>query len=340
MPIDTADPAAFALLNDFQREFPLCERPFRALAQELAVGEEWVIATLRRMQAAGQVSRVGPVFAPHSIGASTLAALRVAPERLDEVAARVSAFAQVNHNYAREHAVNLWFVVTAHDQAELARVLTAIETAAASGPLLVLPLLEEFRIDLAFDLRTGARPRGIAPDARPLRLNAFDRALVASIQDGLPLVPRPFAAIATCLRRSEVHVLARIRALLEGGAIRRFGIVVRHHELGFAANAMAVWDVPDIEVADLGHRLAAQPGVSLCYRRARARPHWPYNLYCMVHGRSRDGVRAQLDNIAQSVGLEMFASAVLFSSKRYKQCGARYATRGPMRLGTAISAAA
>lgn len=335
-----SDATEFALLNDFQRDFPLCERPFRALAQELAVDESWVLATLTRMQAAGQISRVGPVFAPNAIGASTLAALRVEPDRLDEVAARVSAFAQVNHNYAREHVFNLWFVVTAGDLAELRATLTSIQTRACSGELLALPLQTEFRIDLGFDLRCGARPGHVTRSVQPLMLNTRDRALVAAIQDGLPLVRRPFARVAASVRKSEGEVLASIRALIDGGAIRRFGVVVRHRELGFGANAMAVWDVPDHAITELGGRLAAQPGVTLCYRRSRALPHWPFNLYCMVHGRSRESVRTRLDAISQACKLQEFSSAVLFSTKRYKQRGARYATRDEMLPGIVIPVAA
>ena len=118
-----------------------------------------------------------------------------------------------------------------------------------------------------------------------------------------------------------------VRAL-EDGLIRRFGVVVRHHELGIKANAMCVWDVPDELASTLGRQLARYPGVTLCYRRARSLPHWPYNLFCMIHGRSHDAVTATRNDIAQRLGLDRWTHAVLFSSRRFKQRGARYLSEG------------
>ncbi|HZP87927.1 MAG TPA: Lrp/AsnC family transcriptional regulator [Burkholderiales bacterium] len=316
----------FALLNDFQRSFPLCERPFAEIGRQLCASERWVLSRLARMVAIGQVSRVGAVFAPHAIGVSTLAALRVPVERLTEIAARVSRYRQVNHNYAREHALSLWFVVTALDEIDLGRVLCAIEADARCGPIITMPLLEEFRIDLGFDLRTGAR--GVTTQRAVVRepLTVQDRSLIGALENGVPLIARPFSAIAAHARMREAQVLARLRSWLDAGMIRRFGVVVRHHELGFAANAMAVWDVPDDEVSGRGRHLARQSGVTLCYRRRRAQPDWPYNLFCMVHGRDRASVRGQIDAMAQTVGLAAFPHALLFSTTRFKQRGACYAS--------------
>jgi DNA-binding Lrp family transcriptional regulator len=140
------------LLDEHQRGFPLCERPFAEVGRRLGVGEGEVIARLKRLTAAGAVSRVGAVLAPRRIGASTLAAMAVPPERLAEVAELVNAFPEVNHNYEREHRFNLWFVLTAPDRGRLDRTLEAI--AAATGlAVLDLPMLEEYHIDLGFPIR-------------------------------------------------------------------------------------------------------------------------------------------------------------------------------------------
>jgi DNA-binding Lrp family transcriptional regulator len=140
------------LLNDFQHDFPLTPAPYADLAKQLGVSEDDVIAALARLKAQGAVSRVGAVVRPNTIGASTLAAMQVPPERLDEVAARVSSYPEVNHNYEREHALNLWFVVAAPDAARLEQVLD--EIAARSGcEVLAFPLLEDYHIDLGFEMR-------------------------------------------------------------------------------------------------------------------------------------------------------------------------------------------
>lgn len=153
--------------------------------------------------------------------------------------------------------------------------------------------------------------------------DATDRRLIAALADGLERVPRPYATLGKKLGLAEAEVLDRLDRLIEGGVIKRLGLVVRHHELGYRANAMAVWDVVEAESDALGRRLAAEPEVTLCYRRRRA-AGWPYTLYIMIHGRDRAAVRRTIDRIARDHGLDERPGAVLFSRHRYKQTGARY----------------
>ena len=320
------DTFEFRLLNEFQRDFPLCPAPFAELAARLGVAEKVVLGGLEKLRREGKISRVGAVFAPKRIGASTLAAMEVPPQRLDAVAAAVNRFPGVNHNYEREHRYNLWFVVTAASEGRLQATLGAIEQA-AGFPLMPLPLLEEFHIDLGFPLagdnrKAGASGRPVQPTAP---IGEAERRLVSVLQEGLPLFIRPFALIAERIGASEPEVLGRIGRWLEEGAIKRFGVVVRHHELGFRANAMLVHDIPDERVGDIGRALAEEPAVTLCYRRPRRLPDWPYNLFCMIHGRERAEVEATIAGLRERHGLGACAHEVLFSLTRFKQNGARYA---------------
>ena len=139
------------LLNEYQRGFPLCASPFALIAEQQGVTEEAVIGTLQSLQQRGLISRIGPVFAPRRAGASTLAALSVPADELENVADFVSSFAEVNHNYEREHSYNLWFVVTASDELHVQQVLDAIQ-AGTGLPVLKLPLERSFYIDLGFPL--------------------------------------------------------------------------------------------------------------------------------------------------------------------------------------------
>ena len=316
----------FRLLNEFQRDVPICTAPFAVLAERLGVAEKQVLSSLEALRREGKISRVGAVFAPKRIGASTLAAMAVPPVRLDAVAAAVNRFPEVNHNYEREHRYNLWFVVTASSEARLQATLGAIE-AAAGFPLLALPLEEEFHIDLGFSLH-GNQPKKVAA-SRPIEpvmpIGEFERRLVSVLQEGLPLFIRPFQLIAERIGASEAEVLARISGWLDEGAIKRFGVVVRHHELGYRANAMVVHSIPDDQVSALGRALAEEADVTLCYRRPRRLPDWPYNLFCMIHGRQRADVEAVIAGLRERHGLLDCAHEVLFSLTRYKQNGARYA---------------
>lgn len=316
----------FHLLNDFQRDFPLCPAPFAELASRLGVAEKIVLGRLDNLRREGKISRVGAVFAPKRIGASTLAAMAVPPEKLEAVAAAVNRFPEVNHNYEREHRYNLWFVVTAASEGRLQATLGAIEQAAGYR-LMPLPLLEEFHIDLGFSLN-GEKRKGMAaavPVAPVQPLGEIERRLISVLQEGLPIFIRPFQLIASRVGTSESDVLGRIRAWLEEGAIKRFGVVVRHHELGYRANAMLVHDIPDDRIGDLGRALADEPAVTLCYRRPRCLPDWPYNLFCMIHGKARDEVEAIIAGLRQRHGLDDCAHETLFSLTRFKQNGARYA---------------
>ncbi|UCH75691.1 MAG: AsnC family protein [Rhodospirillales bacterium] len=162
-----------------------------------------------------------------------------------------------------------------------------------------------------------------------MELTATERDLIAAVQDGLPVDPRPYAAVGHMIGRSEAEVIAGLRRLIERGVIRRFGLVLSHRHLGYRANGMVVWDIPDVAVGEIGDRLAAFPFVTLCYRRPRRPPDWPYNLFCMIHGRDRGVVEALVDQAARAVGATDCPRAVLFSARQFKQRGARYANCAP-----------
>ena len=151
----------------------------------------------------------------------------------------------------------------------------------------------------------------------------LDRALVIATQAGLPLVPRPYGAIAEQLGESEDAVLARLEALLASGAIRRIGAVPNHYAIGWTANGMTVWDVADERVDELGERVGALPFVTHCYRRPRALPVWPYNLFAMVHGASRDEVADKAGCIAELLGDACWGHDILYSTRILKKTGLR-----------------
>ena len=152
------------------------------------------------------------------------------------------------------------------------------------------------------------------------------QSIIQAIQGGLALTPRPFALIAERLGTDEETVLESVRDLQARGIIKRFGVIVRHHELGFRANAMVVWDAPDESVDVIARRLAEDPAVTLCYRRPRRLPSWPYNLFCMIHGQDRDSVREKISALRHATGIDELPYRVLFSRRRFKQRGARYAS--------------
>ena len=159
-------------------------------------------------------------------------------------------------------------------------------------------------------------------------MSKVDRTLIAWVADGLSLAPRPYADIGAQLGIAESEVIDRLRGLLADGTLKRMGVVVRHRTLGYKANAMIVWNVPDADSARIGAAMSSFPFVTLCYRRPRRMPHWPYNLFCMIHGRDRPTVERQVTEIVESLDLSGIDHSILFSRRCFKQRGARYESGG------------
>ncbi|MFC3531015.1 Lrp/AsnC family transcriptional regulator [Vogesella facilis] len=316
------------LLDRYQRDFPLQSAPFALLAAECGLAEPTLLLRLQQARDSGLLSRIGAVFAPNTVGCSTLAALAVPPARLDAVAAQVSSLPQVNHNYARDHHYNLWFVLTAASRGEIDATLAQIAALSGLTPL-DLPLEREYHIDLGFALgEHGPARRATRSPAVP-QLDAADCRLVAALHDGLPLLPCPFLPLAAACGLPEAEVRQRLQGWVLDGVIRRFGFVLRHHELGFRANAMCVWQVPPALRDSFGTRLATDPAVTLCYARPPRGEAWPYNLFCMIHARDAAAVRREAQRLSQAHGLAGLPQALLISTRRYTQRGARYCQETP-----------
>lgn len=313
------------LIDGWQRGFPLEPTPYARIARGLGVSELSVLGMLSELSRAGILSRVGAIVVPNTAGASTLAALAVPPQRLEDVARTVNEEPGVNHNYEREHRFNLWFVLTGRDRRSIDRALARIEDRTGLD-VLDLPLQTAYHIDLGFPVRSAAPEARIRARANGQAvvngdLCRKDVALLHALEDGLPLGPRPYGEIAARISATEESVIAQLQQLLERGVIKRLGLVVRHRELGYTANAMVVWDIGDAQVDRIGEAFTEYPFVTLCYRRPRRRPHWPYNLFCMIHGRDRKTVLSQIEQLRARAAFPPMD--VLFSRRRFKQRGAR-----------------
>lgn len=315
------DPVEYALIDAWQRGFPLVSQPFAEIGAAQGLAEDEVIARLARLRTVGVVSRVGATCRPNTAGASTLAAIAVPEEDIDLVAEIIGREEGVNHSYLRQNRWNLWFVATGPDRAHVDGTLARIG-AAAGLDVLDLRLVRPFNVDLGFSLdRPGTVPvaaRAVTPEA----MQEGDRPIIQALSTGLEIVPRPFAVLAGALGREETDIVARIAALSQAGILSRIGIIVRHRALGWLSNAMVVWQVPEEEIAEKGAALAAQPGVTLCYQRRIDPERWPYSLYCMIHARSRTEALETLDRAAAATGLSETKREILFSLRCFKQTGA------------------
>ncbi|HOW76452.1 MAG TPA: Lrp/AsnC family transcriptional regulator [Candidatus Competibacteraceae bacterium] len=322
------------LIDEWQGGFPLCERPFAVVAERLSASEDAVLEILRELLADGTLTRFGPLYQIERLGgAFSLAALQAPEADFERITAIVNGFPEVAHNYRRNHAFNMWFVLATETPAGMNDTVERI--AAATGlPVLNFPKEHEYFIEARFTVGAGrvegsappaehpSPPAPLPPGERGVSVQAL-RPVILATQAGLPLTPQPYHAIAAQLDSNVETVIAGLQALLDAGAIRRIGVVPNHYRIGYAANGMTVWDVADAKVDELGERVGALEFVTHCYRRPRHLPDWPYNLFAMAHGASRDEVAAKADRIAEILGDACRARDILYSTRILKKTGLR-----------------
>ncbi|WP_336036385.1 Lrp/AsnC family transcriptional regulator [Halobacterium yunchengense] len=321
------------LIDDYQSGFPVRERPFAAVADDLGTTERDALERVRRLRDEGVFRRFGAVLNPPVVGSSTLAAVSAPEARFEAVAETINGYRQVNHNYRRAHEWNMWFVVTAASREKRDAILADIERETGCE-VLNLPMLTDYYIDLEFPVvnsdrfaresldSTAVSATRISEDATG-DLSRLEADLLLAVQDGFPLSATPYRDVADAVGASVDDVLDAVDRLLAAGCIKRVGCVVNHVVTGFDANCMVVWDVPDDELDDRGVAVGELPYVTLCYHRPR-RPDqdWPYNLFTMIHGRESDAVDEKIDELAADH--LPFAHERLYSEETLKQTGARY----------------
>lgn len=312
------------LLSVVQTDFPLCRRPYDALAEELDCDPEEVLEMLRRLRSDGLIRRFGAVFDSRRLGfVSTLVAARVPEERLREVAALISRLPEVTHNYRRTHEFNLWFTLRAPSQDALDEKLQHLREETGVNDLYSLPAEAVYNRSVTFDL-TGKGSAGSDASERrgegSVELTARQKDLARVLEAHLPLVERPFDWAARRAGWEPQEVLEQIEEWISQGVVRRIACIVHHRRLGFSANGMAAFEVPPERVDEVGEALAALPHVSHCYRR-RTVPTWPYNLFGMVHDESREKVEQHVADFVGEMGLESYE--ILYSTEEYKKTSPR-----------------
>jgi DNA-binding Lrp family transcriptional regulator len=314
------------LINRFQGGFPLADRPFAQVAVELGSDESALIAAVQGLLDGGWISRFGPLYnAARMGGDSVLAALQAPDDRFDAIAEQVNAFPEVAHNYRRDHELNMWFVLSTAHGPDVEPVARRIERQTGCRVFL-FPKEREFYLGLWLELAPDGdcRTRSMeqparAPVERPL--DDLDRRIIAATQRGLPIVPRPYGSVAEQVGCAERQVTDRLESMLDSGAVRRIGLIPNHYRLGLRGNGMTVWDVPDDQVAVVGEGIGGVDFVSHCYTRPRHPPHWPYNLFAMVHGRGRAEVEAKAEELARRLHAVSRRHDILFSTAVLKKTG-------------------
>lgn len=319
-----------AILDALQRGLPVTERPFAAIARDLGLSERQVVARVADLKRAGYIRRLGAFFSSRRLGyRGTLIALSVEEDRLAAAANFVNRFPGVTHNYQREGKYQLWFTLLTLGAAEKQAVLSALAGTDGVNDIMELPSEKAYKIRVALPMKDGGEvPMVLPPEApRPdteadalAELDSLDRKLIHLLSGELPILEKPFEALARELKIPAAEVLTRIEGYLSTGVMRRLGIVLAHQRAGYTANGLCAWQVPAGQADEIGAAIAeAEPRVSHCYlRRAAPAKGWPYTLYTMIHGHSREEVDTAVEKIAASYrGLG--DRVLLYSVKEWKK---------------------
>jgi len=322
IPLDELDKR---LLNLMQGSFALTRRPFAHVAELAEVEETEVLSRVQRLLDERIIREVTPIFDTRALGyQSMLVAAKVDAQYPHRVAEFINSHPGVTHNYLRNHDFNLWFTIAVEPDSPLGLqgTLDVIQARTGAESIRQLPTLKLFKIRMDLEMQGGTDALATAGEAvepkelDPIALEEGDVEVIRATQGRMPVIPEPYAPAAERLGITQEEVLRRLESLRDRGALRRVAAILYHRRAGFSANGMGVWAVPEGEELETGKRMAAFRGISHCYQRPTY-ADWPYSVFTMAHGRSKEECDAILDSIAQDTGIEQ--RATLYSSTEFKK---------------------
>jgi DNA-binding Lrp family transcriptional regulator len=330
VPLDDVDRR---LLNLMQGSFPLHPRPYAAVAEQAQIAEAEVLARVQRLLDDRIVRQVTPIYDTRAFGyGSMLVAAKVDPEHPWRAATIINSHPGVSHNYLRNHEFNMWFTIAVEEDSALGLqgTLDVLQELTGAESIRQLPTLKLFKIRMDLEMEAGTEALASAaevvepaPDAK-VPFDERDVAVVRATQGDLPVVSEPYAAAAAELGWTVQELLDHMGGMRARGLLRRVAAILFHRRAGFSANGMGVWKVPEDRIAELGPRMAAYRGISHCYQRPTY-PDWPYSVFTMAHGRSKEECDAILDAIGRDIeGIE--GRATLYSSTEFKKIRLLYFT--------------
>jgi DNA-binding Lrp family transcriptional regulator len=320
------------LLNLMQGRFPIAPRPYARVAEQAEIREEQAMARVQHLLDQRIIRQVTPIFDTRALGySSMLVAAKVDPEHPHRAARVINAHPGVSHNYLRNHEFNLWFTIATEPDSPLGLdgTLEVLARDAGAESVRQLPTLKLFKIRMDLEMEGSTEDLAkAAVAAEPVELEPqpyddFDVAVIRALQGDMPVIPEPYAPAAQQLGITQTRLLDHLAGMQERGLLRRVAAILYHRRAGFSANGMGVWKVPEDQILDVGRRMAAVRGISHCYQRPTY-ADWPYSVFTMAHGRSKEECDAILDAIAEMTGIE--ERATLYSSTEFKKIRLLYFT--------------
>jgi siroheme decarboxylase len=331
VPLDDTDKQ---LMNLLQSSFPLEPRPFELIAAEAALPSEEVKARTRRLLDERIIREITPIFDTRALGySSMLVAAKVDAENPHRAAKIINSHPGVSHNYLRTHEFNLWFTIATPPDSELGLdgTLEVLQRLTGAESIRQLPTLTLFKINMNLEMEGGTEDLAATVEAAPPReleaqpYDAVDMAVIRALQGPMEVADRPYDAAAAEVGMGTDDFLAHLGGMVDRKLLRRVAAILYHRRAGFSANGMGVWRVPQDRILEVGAQMAAVRGISHCYQRPTYQD-WPYSVFTMAHGRSKEECDAILDGIAEQHGLHGDDRAVLYSSTEFKKSRLHYFT--------------
>ena len=331
IPLDETDKR---LMNLLQSSFPLDPEPFALVAAEADLELDDVLGRTQRLLDGRIIREITPIFDTRALGyESMLVAAKVDSEHPQRAARLVNAHPGVSHNYLRTHDFNLWFTIATPPDSKLGLkgTIEALMEETGAESMRELPTLTLFKINMNLEMEKGTDALAAAVEAAPPRelepqpYGEEDIALIRALQGPMEAIARPYDTAAAELGISTEELLDRLRAMVDRKILRRVAAILFHRRAGFSANGMGVWKVPEGEILTTGAKMASFRGISHCYQRPTYED-WPYSVFTMAHGRSKEECDAILDSIAAECGMGPEDRATLYSSTEYKKIRLHYFT--------------
>jgi siroheme decarboxylase len=329
VPLDELDKK---LLNLMQGSFPLDPRPYAHVAGLAEVPEDEVLRRVQRLLDERIIRQVTPIFDTRVLGySSMLVAAKVDPEHPWRAGKIINSHPGVSHNYLRNHDFNMWFTIATEPDSKLGLQGTLEVLQAQTGAVSIrqLPTLKLFKIRMDLEMEKGTKDlaaAGVAQDPMepdPIEVTDLDRAVILALQGDMPVVPEPYAPAAAEVGITVPELLEHLESMKERKALRRVAAILFHRRAGFSANGMGVWNIPEERIMEIAPLMASYRGISHCYQRPTYED-WPYSVFTMAHGRSKEECDAILDSIAEETGIQ--DRRTLYSSTEFKKIRLLYFT--------------
>jgi DNA-binding Lrp family transcriptional regulator len=323
------------MLNLVQGLFPLVDRPYLSLAEQLQIGEQEIMDRLAHLKQTNVLRQISAIFDTRRLGyKTTLVAMAYDPDKLHQGALQINRHPGVSHNYAREGSYyNLWFTVAVPPDHDLEATVGRMTRETGALTARIMPTIRFFKIGVNFDMvrqkgssfnynPDGTGDAGLAKDwNKPVPLTETDKSIIRELQEDLLLTSRPFDDMASRLGITTAGLFARAVEFQERKIMRRYSAVLHHRRSGFKANAMIVWNVPSERSEEVGMMMAQHSAVTHCYERPTF-PDWPYTHFTMVHATSQEGCEEIGREIGEATGIT--DRSFLYSSREYKKTRVRY----------------